>query len=51
MTQDRLTELMLEKIPPDILIEIPRNSCNTFDFHKAEGLIALGRKKCLAAIS
>jgi NTE family protein len=51
MTQDRLTQFMLEKIPPDILIEIPRNTCNTFDFHKAEGLIALGRKKCLAAIS
>lgn len=29
--------------PPDILIEIPRNACNFYDFHKAYELIELGR--------
>lgn len=43
-TQDRLVELMLQNHPPDILIEIPRNVCGTFDFHKAADLIAIGNK-------
>lgn len=51
MTQDRVTQLMLVLHPPDILIEIPRNTCSTFDFHKAKALIDLGRKVCLNAIS
>lgn len=43
-TQDRLVELMLQNHPPDILVEIPRNVCGTFDFHKAADLIAIGNK-------
>jgi len=29
--------------PPDILIEISRKSCGTFDFFKAEELVEIGR--------
>ena len=43
MTQDRLTELMTEKYPPDIMMDIPRDACSTFDFHRGRELIALGR--------
>jgi NTE family protein len=29
---------------PDVLIEIPRSSCRTLDFHRAEAMIELGRR-------
>lgn len=50
MTQDRLTELMTEKYPPDIMIDIPRDACSTFDFHRGRELIALGRSACSRAL-
>jgi NTE family protein len=34
----------LAACPPDALITIPRSSCRTLDFHKAEEMIALGRR-------
>ena len=46
----QIDQLTLEKHPPDILINISRESCGTFDFYKAEELIEIGRlsaKKCL----
>ncbi len=43
-TQDRLTELMITHYKPDIIVDIPRTSCGTFEFYKAEELIALGRE-------
>ncbi len=42
-TQDRLTELMIKHYNPDIIVDIPRNSCGTFEFYRAHELIALGR--------
>ncbi len=44
-TQNRLTEAMISLHRPDILIEIPRNSCGIFEFYKAAELIELGRQK------
>jgi len=38
MSQDNLKDT-----PPDILVNISRNSCNTFDFYRAEELIEMGR--------
>lgn len=51
MTQNRLTSLMIEAYPPDILVEIPRNTCTTFEFYKAKSLVELGRTVCLKALS
>jgi NTE family protein len=51
MTQDRLTNLMLQTYPPDVLIEIPRNTCSTFEFYKAKSLVELGREACSKALS
>lgn len=51
MTQDRLTNLMLHAYPPDILIEIPRDICSTFEFYKAKTLLELGRESCLRVLS
>jgi NTE family protein len=50
MTQDRLASYLLKTYPPDILIEIPRNSCSTFEFYKAQYMIDLGRNACKLAI-
>ncbi|WP_343535043.1 patatin-like phospholipase family protein [Pedobacter sp.] len=43
-TQDRLVQLTIEHYQPDLVIEIPRNACGTFDFHKSTQLIELGEK-------
>lgn len=51
MTQDRLTNLMLHAYPPDILIEVPRNICSTFEFYKAKTLLELGRHLGYQALS
>lgn len=49
-TQDRLTELMIRFYPPDVLIEIPRNTCTAFEFYRAEELIELGKETYRAAM-
>jgi NTE family protein len=36
--------------PPDVLIRVPRSSCRTLDFHRAEELIALGRLLAIEAL-
>jgi len=33
----------LDEHPPDVLITVPRSSCRTLDFHRAEDMIGLGR--------
>ena len=42
-TQDRLTEMLIDHHSPDLLIELPRNSCNVFEFYRANELIEAGR--------
>ena len=39
----KLSKLSIDKHKPDIAIDIPINSANTFDFHKATELIKLGK--------
>ena len=39
----QITKLILAMNPPDILIEISRELCGTFDFYKADELIQAGR--------
>jgi NTE family protein len=40
----------LAACPPDVLITIPRSSCRTLDFHRAEEMIALGRRLAVDAL-
>ena len=42
-TQDRLTEMMIENHSPDLLIEVPRNCCNVFEFYRANEIIEAGK--------
>lgn len=51
MTQDKVTEMMVDKYPPDILIEIPKSISSIFEFDRAKELISYGRKACLTALS
>ncbi|MBT3382474.1 MAG: phospholipase [Prolixibacteraceae bacterium] len=40
----QIAKLTLAMNPPDILIEVSRESCGTFDFYKAAELIELGKE-------
>jgi NTE family protein len=42
-TQQRLIQMMIDKHPPDILVQVPRNVCGGLDFHKAQELIEAGK--------
>ena len=39
----RLVQMMIQSYPPDVMIEISRNSAGTFDFFKADELVEIGR--------
>ena len=41
----RISSLLIEKSPPDILIEISRKAGDTFDFYRAKEIIAEGKKQ------
>jgi len=41
--QRSLTRYRIGGYPPDVIIELPKNICGTFDFHKAGRLIEAGR--------
>ncbi len=42
--QSALTQYKLAGYPPDVLVNIPKHACKTFDYHKAPELIQLGRE-------
>ncbi len=44
LMQDQLANLTIQKYEPDILVEISRETCSTFEFYKAKELIDEGRK-------
>ncbi|MFP3978350.1 patatin-like phospholipase family protein [Marinobacter sp. KMM 10035] len=46
--QSALVQYKLAGYPPDLLVNVPKNACRTYDFHKAPELIHLGRE-CMAA--
>ncbi len=41
--QGKITKYQLAAYSPDIIIEIPRTTCNIFDFHMAKELIEIGK--------
>ncbi len=38
-----ISEITIERYPPDILISVSHESCGTFDFYKAEEMVEIGR--------
>ncbi len=49
--QATLTSYKLAGYPPDVLVEIPKASARTFEFHRAPELIELGRVRTEAALT
>lgn len=53
IAQSALTRHMLSAYPPDLLIEVPRSTCRSLDFHRAAEVIGIGRvlaDRALAAL-
>jgi len=48
--QATITRLKLAAQPPDLLITIPRNACAFYEFHRAEELIDIGRRRTREAL-
>lgn len=46
----QISKLTLEMNPPDLLIEVSKYSCGTFDFYKAKELIELGKMAAIEAL-
>lgn len=42
--QNAISRLKLAAYSPDLIIEVPRNACAFYDFHRASELIELGRR-------
>lgn len=49
--QATLTSYKLAGYPPDVLVEIPKSSARTFEFHRAAELIELGRELTTEALA
>ena len=49
--ENTLAETQLITYSPDIVIEIPRDICNFFEFHRARELIDIGREKTAAVLA
>lgn len=47
----RIAEMCIEKHKPDLVINIPHDSANTFDFYRAKELIRLGESAAKEAIN
>lgn len=43
ITQAALAKYKVAGYPPDVLIEVPKTVCGTYEFHRARDLIRLGR--------
>jgi NTE family protein len=46
----QISKLTLQLTPPDILIEISKQTCGTFEFYRAAELIELGRKTTIEVL-
>ena len=46
----QISKMTIEKYPPDILINVSRESCNIFDFYKAEELVEIGRHAAINSL-
>ncbi|MEM9327940.1 MAG: patatin-like phospholipase family protein [Bacteroidota bacterium] len=43
LMQDKVSNLLIEKYQPDLVVNIPRDACGVFDFHKGAEMIKAGR--------
>ncbi|MCG8578803.1 MAG: patatin-like phospholipase family protein [Bacteroidales bacterium] len=50
MMQEQISKFSLDEHHPDILINIPRDSCSTFEFHRSNEMLMLGRQMAKKAL-
>lgn len=43
-TSELIARYRMASNPPDVLVTVPANACGTLEFHRAEEMIALGRR-------
>ncbi len=48
--QSALVQYKLAGYPPDLLVNVPKNSCRTYDYHQAPEMIQIGRERMQAAL-
>lgn len=51
MMQNKITKMMIEKYPPDVLVSISKYASSTFDFFKAREIIELGKESFNRALA
>lgn len=49
LTQSAIRRFRLAGYPPDVLVNIPLDSCGTLDFHRAKHMIEVGRERAILA--
>jgi NTE family protein len=47
---DHMAQMSLKLFSPDVLIEVSRDSCGTFDFYKANEMVEMGREAAAAVL-
>lgn len=47
---DHMAQMSLKYFAPDVLIEVSRDSCGTFDFFKASEMMEMGREAAVAVL-
>ena len=47
---DHMAQMSLKLFSPDVLIEVSRDSCGTFDFYKASEMVEMGREAAAAVL-
>ncbi|CNH32895.1 Esterase of the alpha-beta hydrolase superfamily [Mycobacterium tuberculosis] len=50
IAQSALARHTLAAYPPDLLIEVPRTTCRSLEFHRAVEVIAVGRELTMRAL-
>jgi NTE family protein len=50
IAQSALARHTLATYPPDLLIEVPRNTCRSLEYHRAEEVIEIGQELAAAAL-
>lgn len=49
--QSALVQYKIAGYPPDLLVNVPKNVCRTYDYHKAPELIQIGRERMIQALN
>lgn len=48
--QMKLTELAVEQYKPDVIVRISKRSCEIYEYHRAEEIMAYGKNQFIAAL-